>query len=409
MQFSDRDTSDNNRKISIVTFFSLANGAAGPGEEAISIGRQLYREGRLHRVVCLGHDKTTKLPQEVLLVPPCRFFYKVVNRIFQAIETNGNFNCRRIREELFDYFVSKNKQLLESDVVLFLKPSFPKTTYRLQVAKKKTIAWASIFHPEFNYQQVINEEKLYKLKGQSSYTDAKRVRNLSRFFSNLNCLLVQSSLAFSIYKEHGVPCEKIYYLKKTFGVDCKKYNQGPNMCHARPFRVLHVSHMSLIKGVGYLFKAWKSLNLHRAELVLGGTADFDIISLRNDIRPPSTKMLGHVKDTVALYQSADVFVSPSISDMYPYTILEAMACGVPVISSNMCGASEVITHGIDGFVYQYDSIKELQGILLWCYENREEVAKMGGNARKKAMLYQRENFAEKVVRQVDVFINQERN
>ena len=389
-----------NPKISIVTFFYLSENAAGPGQGAISIAKQLHKDGYLHRIVCLGHGEIKNLPSKYFSTPPSPLFYKIFNRLTSIFGKQNGTSFRYLKEKVFDCFVSMDKSLRNSDIVLFLKPSFPKTASSLRKNRKKTVAWASIFHPAFNLSQVRKEEALYNIDWPSSYTNEKRVQSLSHFYEKLNLLLVQSELASTIFKEHGIPAEKIVRLKNTFGVDCRRFSPLPSKVYKDKLTVLHVSHMNMIKGVGYLCQAWKKLNLANSELVLVGKADQNIHSLLCKIQPPSIVRTGHQIAPDSYYQNADIFVSPSVSDANPYTIFEAMACGVPVISSNMCGAAEIISHGVDGFIYQYDSVKELQELLKWCHGNRDKLKVMGKNARKKALMYDRSDFANKIVRQI---------
>jgi len=305
-------------------------------------------------------------------------------------------NIRRIQEEFFDFFVCRDSCLMKSDAAIFLKPSFPRTAQRLRNLGKKTIAWATTLHPEFNYKQVRAEEKRYDLYGSSSYTDSKRVSRLSRFYKEVDYILMQTNLAKRSFLQNGIPENRILLMEKSFGINCQKYTPTSNKINDGTFRVLHISHMNLIKGIGYLLNAWKDANLNDALLQLGGPVDLDISFLIKREKPSSVVCLGHITNTVPVYQNADIFVSPSVSDCLPNTILEAMACGVPVIASNMCGASEVISHGVDGFVYQYDSVEDLAKYIRLCYENREKLIHMGKLARQKALSYQRGNFADKI-------------
>ncbi len=395
-------------KISIVTFYSLAKNASGAAEEAISIAKTLHAEGKLHRIVCYDYDNTTKLPKSLFYTPPCRFFYRATNKLFRSLERYGKIRSRRIRENLFDFFVSLNCKRLKSDVVLFLKPSFQKTVAKLKNSDVTTIAWASILHPEFNMHQVLKEEKRFHLKGMSTYTNLKRVQDLNRFFSSIDCLIVQSRLALSIYNKYGLSDEKTLYLPDAFGVNCNKYICKTKKQINPTFKVLHISNMNLIKGLGYLLTAWKNLNLKNAELILGGSVDKSIACLYKKIQPPFTTMMGPVEDTVSLYQQADVFVSPSVSDLNPYTILEAMACGTPVISSDMCGAGELISHGVNGFVYPYDSVYALQELLAWCYEHREKVVEMGKNARDTSISFKREHFSRNLLVGIHTYLERQK-
>jgi UDP-glucose:(heptosyl)LPS alpha-1,3-glucosyltransferase len=55
-------------------------------------------------------------------------------------------------------------------------------------------------------------------------------------------------------------------------------------------------------------------------------------------------------DVMELYAAADIYVGPSREDSFGLPVLEAMACGLPVITSKFAGVAELITHGVDGFI-----------------------------------------------------------
>jgi len=67
-------------------------------------------------------------------------------------------------------------------------------------------------------------------------------------------------------------------------------------------------------------------------------------------RAPRVHFVGARKDIEKAYGAADALVLPALYDPFPNVCLEAMASGVPVVVSDVCGPSEVITHGRDSFV-----------------------------------------------------------
>lgn len=68
---------------------------------------------------------------------------------------------------------------------------------------------------------------------------------------------------------------------------------------------------------------------------------------------------GMQKNTLPFYQAADGLLLPTLYDPFPNVILEAMACGLPVITSPTCGGSEFITTGQNGYVCDALDIKAL--------------------------------------------------
>ena len=107
--------------------------------------------------------------------------------------------------------------------------------------------------------------------------------------------------------------------------------------------------------------------------------------------------LGIVKDIQAFMAACDVFVAPfrntdGIVDQ-PLSILEAMACGKPVVATNVGGIPEIVKHRINGFLVKPDDVHELKNALLYMLENKDEAKKMADNAAK----YVAENYSVDVV------------
>lgn len=61
------------------------------------------------------------------------------------------------------------------------------------------------------------------------------------------------------------------------------------------------------------------------------------------------RFLGMQKETLPFYQLSDGLLLPTLYDPFPNVILEAMACGLPVITSESCGGAEFIQQGQNGF------------------------------------------------------------
>jgi glycosyltransferase involved in cell wall biosynthesis len=87
-------------------------------------------------------------------------------------------------------------------------------------------------------------------------------------------------------------------------------------------------------------------------LVVSGIGpDLDEARARADDR---TTFLGYTPpdDAPEVYRSADVFVSPTYSEGFSNTVLEAMASGLPVVSTNSVGVVDCITHEVDGLLHE---------------------------------------------------------
>ncbi|MCK4734433.1 MAG: glycosyltransferase family 4 protein [Methanophagales archaeon] len=107
--------------------------------------------------------------------------------------------------------------------------------------------------------------------------------------------------------------------------------------------------------------------------------------------------IGVVKDIQMLMAACDVFVAPfrntgSVADR-PLSILEAMACGKPVIATNVGGNPEIVKHKINGLLVEPGDIHGLKNALLYILRDKNEAKKMGENAAK----YVAENYGVDIV------------
>lgn len=87
-------------------------------------------------------------------------------------------------------------------------------------------------------------------------------------------------------------------------------------------------------------------------------------------------------DMVNVHQQYDIFIAASDEDGTPNGMLEAAACGRPIVINNIGNAPEFITNGYNGFVVN-KKIDDYVDVVKWFKENPEKVIEMGKNARKE--------------------------
>ena len=85
---------------------------------------------------------------------------------------------------------------------------------------------------------------------------------------------------------------------------------------------------------------------------------------------------------LAAYVDADVYVLPSRYETFPTTILEAYACGKPVIASNIGGLKDMVIDRETGLLFQTGNAKDLARKILYALTHPEEIVHMGYEARK---------------------------
>jgi glycosyltransferase involved in cell wall biosynthesis len=101
-----------------------------------------------------------------------------------------------------------------------------------------------------------------------------------------------------------------------------------------------------------------------------------------------TRYVGYVDDNARLsklYAAADIAVMPSLQEAFGKTIIEAMACGTPVVAFNSGGPRDIISHGIDGYLAKPFEPEDLAKGMLWCFERIAADDNLGAAARAKVM------------------------
>jgi len=98
------------------------------------------------------------------------------------------------------------------------------------------------------------------------------------------------------------------------------------------------------------------------------------------------KYLGVLKDQSEIaraYNQSDIFVIPSLEDNLPNTIMESLACGVPVVGFETVGIPEMVDHHKNGFIAPQKDAQALAEGIKWVLEDEERYTKLSQQAVKK--------------------------
>lgn len=139
----------------------------------------------------------------------------------------------------------------------------------------------------------------------------------------------------------------------------------------------------LRKGYLYLIKAWQKLKLKNAKLLIKTSlSEIQAVSVLWDLikDDESIEIVGYMKNIESFYRRCDVFCLPSIDDGFGMVVLEALACGLPVVSTKNVGASEMIEEGKTGFVVENRDIDAIAEKILMLYDDKGLVESMSKNS-----------------------------
>ena len=154
------------------------------------------------------------------------------------------------------------------------------------------------------------------------------------------------------------------------------------------------------KGMSYLIEACRQLQdiPNLGVIILGGHAEELTSHLSTLNYKLSTFPLGYVNDEqriVDVYNAADVFVLPSLSENLPNTIMEAMACGVPSVAFKVGGIPEEIDHLKNGYVAAYRDAADLAKGIAWVLEEADYESLSQQAVHKVSQCYSQQSVAMK--------------
>ena len=105
-----------------------------------------------------------------------------------------------------------------------------------------------------------------------------------------------------------------------------------------------------------------------------------------------------------LYDWADVFVMPTFSDTMGVVILEAMARGVPVITTHNSGGPDLLEHGRDGFILDAGDSSAVAEILLGLASDRQKLIDISRSALKRSEYFNMEKYGERLLRLTQKYV-----
>ncbi|MGC9107254.1 MAG: glycosyltransferase family 4 protein [Infirmifilum sp.] len=215
---------------------------------------------------------------------------------------------------------------------------------------------------------------------------------------------VSSLVKRSLVEDYGIPEEKIFVLHN--GVDMEKYNMVDDEERRKLRKMLGIDEDTIVftfvgadpyrKGFDKLLKALKNVKIRNyIVLAVGFIPDTNILNMSMGL---NTRFLGKIEEDhlVKIYNITDFMVLLSRYDPFSLVTLEAMASGAIPIVSPMVGASEIIEHGVNGFVIvNEDELVELLETI-----NRASLKDLRRRARETALKYSWTNIASNLIHEI---------
>ena len=319
-----------------------------------------------------------------------------VNRIEEYEEYNGigiyRIPCYDILKDVYSLpkFNADTKMILKKlaenkyDFVITQTRFFSSSWLGMRFAKKNNIRH---IHTEHGNVHVKHDNKIIELVawlydmtiGKKIFRSAWKVVGISkaccdfaiRMGADLNkVLLVHNSVDTSEFmpKDRGTK-ERV---RKELNI-----NEGS-------FVITYVGRLIYAKGVHDLIKALKGMP--EAVLIIIGKGPYrGELKRLADYTVVNCQFIGEKssKEIVDLLNASDLFVNPSLSEGLPTSVLEAGACGVPIIATDVGGTREIIDDGKDGFLVKSQDSESLREKILILKDDKSVKEKFAKSIRKK--------------------------
>jgi glycosyltransferase involved in cell wall biosynthesis len=195
-------------------------------------------------------------------------------------------------------------------------------------------------------------------------------RGLGTWQRRVNRFIALNDFCRAKFVEGGLPAERIA-VKPNF-VDLPAPAEGPRE------GLLFVGRLSPEKGLDVLAAAARESQLPVTVLGSGpmqpALADEPLLNLRGAL--PMEQVLEQMRSAAAL-------VMPSVwYENFPRTLVEAWACGLPVIASRLGAMAELVEEGVTGLLFEAGNAKALAQTMRWAREHPDDLAAMGRRARE---------------------------
>jgi glycosyltransferase involved in cell wall biosynthesis len=356
----------------VIPYFYPAEAFGGPVKITLDVGRELVKSG--HRVVVFTSDAMD-----------------LKNRIgIQYAEVQG-----------IDVFYFKNlSMLLVKWSKLFLTPALN----RKMQSDLKLFDIIHI-HEYTTYQNIVVHhyaKKLgipYVLQAHGSLPKIGRQTRKwfydaffgFRLMKDSAKVIALSEVEVGQYESAGVPAKKIALIPN--GLNLSEYVDLPSPGSFKKKLgldknqriLLYLGRIHEIKGVDILVRAFATIvhKLDSVKLVIVGPDDGYLAKVQALIKSLRIEnkvlILGPLYGVAKLevYVDADVYILPSRYEIFPMTILEAYACGKPVIASNVGRANELVIEGDTGLLFESENAKELANKIFSLMNDIEKAQEMG--------------------------------
>jgi glycosyltransferase involved in cell wall biosynthesis len=264
----------------------------------------------------------------------------------------------RHRDLKYDLVYSPGINAMDADAIAvhivfheFHRQVLPQLRFR----KTALSGWPRLAHRKLYYRLIMSlEKRIYAgSKVSQAAVSALLAGKMEKYFQCQNVRVIR----------HGVDTDELSVAKRLERRRAAREQFG---LPPEDFTFLLIGNDWKIKGLDALLEALTEMRDLPWKLLVVGSDERDPYKkyLSESSMQERVFFLQPSRDVMQFYAAADAYAGPSLEDSYGLPVLEAMACGLPVVVSSRAGVSEIIRDGTNGVIlHDPESVQEIAGVL----------------------------------------------
>lgn len=256
------------------------------------------------------------------------------------------------------------------------------------------------------YKEIIDISQLEKRHNPewsdciSIYKNKENLYIIDEELKLANCIFVASSYVKKTLIKHGYNAANIYSIPYGFPpILQKKYEPV-----AQKIKLLYVGGLHQLKGLSYMFEAVDNLK-GKVELTIIGSGNLDIPLLHKHIKKHNYLGVLPHKKVLQEMQKCDILLFPTLSDGFGMVVTEAMSQGTPVITTNNCGAADLIQDDVNGWIIPPQSSISIINKLNYLLNHPNDIERVGRNAIHTAYMRPWEKYEKEIIDIIHKYYN----
>lgn len=216
-----------------------------------------------------------------------------------------------------------------------------------------------------------------------------------KVLTRTDCNIVLNGFTEGVFRRHSLPCMVI---PNILDIEPGRFRPRETIAPRYVCTRAHEDNYN-IPCILHAFGAVQSKMPEATLTLVGDGSQHDaLLRMVSDMRLRNVTFAGRVanSDIFHLLDGADVLLSAPRVDNMPVSLLEAMAAGLLVISSNVGGVPFVISDGYDGLLFESGSSDELAQKMLWAVDNQVAARTIIQNAHRSVEQYRWDNIKDKL-------------